>query len=59
MRRRVRNSLRFAAASIERMKNGYSGTLISNATIACTTVSGSPPMTAHRQYTTAASAIHL
>ena len=32
--------LRLAAASIERMKNGYSGTLISSATIACTTVVG-------------------
>ena len=52
-------ALRAAAAAIERMKNGYSGTLISRATIACTTVSGSPPMTAHKQYATAASAIHL
>ena len=40
---------RSAAASIERMKKRYSGTLRRSATIAFTTVSGSPPMTVHRQ----------
>src|SRR5687767_7098158 len=42
-------ALRCFASSIERMKNGYSGTLMSSATMACTTVLGSPPHTAHRQ----------
>jgi hypothetical protein len=40
---------RFAAASIERMKNGSKGTLSSSAAMAFTTVAGSPPITAQRQ----------